>query len=115
MLHVRQTVKAESVNAAHCCKYSVQKSCHLPISIHNCYCVARSLHVNGRRCIYAHPLNMIALTSRACFSFPVVVPVFFCISSVTDLQPHKGDVYREKGTLTGGHLISFFKLFILRI
>ena len=67
--------------------------------------------MNGRWCIHAQALNIIALTSRAGFTFPVVVPVLSCISSVIDIHPREGDVYREKGTLTGGQPISFFKLY----
>ena len=73
-------------------QYSIRKSCYLPVSIHDCYCVAWSLHINGRWCVCTHPLNVIALTSGAYVTFPVVVPVLFCISRVTDLHPREGDM-----------------------
>ena len=73
-------------------QYSIRKSCYLPVSIHDCCCVAWSLHINGRWCIYTHPLNVIALTSGVYVTFPVFVPVSFCVSRVTDLHPREGDM-----------------------
>lgn len=82
-------------------KHNVQQSSYLPIDIHNCYCVAWSLHINGKWCIRTNLLTIITLTSRACFPFPVVLPLLFGISSITELHPHEGEENREKGPWLG--------------
>ena len=61
--------------------------------------------------VYMHTTEYDCSHQQGMLFFSSCCSVLFCISSVTDLQPHEGDVYREKGTLTGGHLISFFKLY----